>query len=263
MTVHILGCGPAGLAAAHAAVMAGHEVRIFSKKRKSTLYGAQYLHAPIPYIRSGDPVTVTYRIMGTPIQYRSKVYGAAYDGTVSPEDLPEEHQAWDIRKTYARLWARYSELVEATPNINSRWMHMNKHLRPMISSIPQPQICFHPNLCVFRSITIWAAGEAPDRGRMFTKSQIGVSLADNEVICNGLAAPQWYRGSRIFGHATLEWPWPAGPNALAPSAVPKPISNNCQCWPDVLRVGRYGRWEKGVLVHHAYEETDKWLQSLP
>jgi hypothetical protein len=260
MTVHILGCGPAGLAAAHAAVEQGHDIRIFSKNRKSEMFGAQYLHKPIPHLYDEDPkpVEVTYRLQGSILQYRTKVYGAGYDGSVSPDELEQNHPAWDIRQSYDRLWELYSDAIEET-RVHPRWMMFNQNLRPMISSVPLEDICLHPSLCNFTSATIWAAGEAP--GRKLAIENGKTPLMDNEVICNGLSEPTWYRASRIFGHATIEWPWSAGPNAMVPAAVVKPISNNCQCWNDVLKVGRYGKWEKGVLVHHAFEETRQWLVS--
>jgi hypothetical protein len=259
MTVHILGCGPAGLAAAHAAVSMGHDIRIFSKNRKSEMFGAQYLHKPIPLLNAAEtPVMVRYKLQGSITQYRDKVYWSGFGGTVSPEDLEENHLAWDIRSSYNRLWDLYSGAIEET-RVHLRWMMFNHNMRPMINSIPLPTICLHPTLCNFQDTTIWAAGEAPERGIRFGYEHIGELVGENEVLCNGLPMPAWYRTSRIFGHATIEWPWAAGPNGLMPSAVAKPIRNSCQCWPDVLRVGRYGKWEKGVLVHHAFEETWQWL----
>lgn len=261
-TVHILGCGPAGLVAAHAAVELGHDIRIFSKNRKSTMYGAQYLHEPIPALyrwpqQQPAPINIRYTLTGSISQYRWKVYGPAYDGSVSPGSLESNHMAWDIRSAYNMLWETYHEAIENVDNINPLWLGAHQ-LQPMISSIPLQAICLHNELCNFKSAYIWAAGDAPELGLHVSP---GIVLAEGEVRCNGLANPAWYRASRIFGRTTIEWPWATGPNAMAPAAVTKPISNNCQCWPDVLRVGRYGKWEKGVLVHHAFEEAWKWLSS--
>jgi hypothetical protein len=257
VTIHILGCGPAGLAAAHAAVILGHDIRIFSRNRKSEMYGAQYLHKPLPIVSElGGCEIIKYMLMGTADQYRRKVYGDDYTGTVSPEDLTKEHPAWDIREAYDRLWNIYSKSVEPVDNISPRWMLFNKQLRPMISSIPLPEICFHPSMCNFMEAIIWAAGEAPERG---TRLSHLLQMDGSTVICNGLDNPLWYRASHIFDRMTIEWPWRAGPSAMTGAAVVKPIRNNCLCWPEVLKVGRYGKWEKGVLVHHAFEEAYKWL----
>src|SRR4051812_38354175 len=109
MKIAVLGCGPAGMMAAAGAVEAaldyeGGDIAIFSRKRKSELFGAQYLHKPIPWATPPKEVTVDYRIIGEPADYKRKVYGNGWLGAVSPEDLQEPHPGWDIRETYDNLW---------------------------------------------------------------------------------------------------------------------------------------------------------------
>ena len=56
MRVVILGCGPAGLAAAKAATDLGRETVIVSQSDlPSMLYGCQYLHAPVPGYENVPP----------------------------------------------------------------------------------------------------------------------------------------------------------------------------------------------------------------
>src|SRR4051794_14558085 len=114
MRIAVLGCGPAGLMAAHAAKVCGADVDIFSRKRKSELFGCQYLHAPIPGMTDVAPVTVRYMLNGDIEGYRRKVYGDTWDGEVSPEDLLGNHDAWDIRRTYDNLWAKYGGYIFGT-----------------------------------------------------------------------------------------------------------------------------------------------------
>src|SRR5215472_7502892 len=103
--VAILGCGPAGLAAATAAVNLGRKVLIISNSSKpSRQYGCQYLHAPVPGYESVHHTVVGYHLNGTAEQYRAKVYGDKWEGRVSPEDFIGEHEAWDIRETYRHMW---------------------------------------------------------------------------------------------------------------------------------------------------------------
>ena len=45
------------------------------------------------------------------------------------------------------------------------------------------------------------------------------------------------------------------------AAVRKPLTTDCNCHPDWLHVGRYGRWTKGVLSHDAYFATMARLQA--
>lgn len=253
-TVYVLGCGPAGLAAAHAACELGIRVEIISNNRKSHMFGAQYLHKPIPGLDPGEARTITYRLQGSIKEYRAKVYGMGTDVEVSPDTLEENHQAWDIRLAYNQLWDRYRNLIRAE-NVTPSWMMDNAMLRPMISSIPMPSICFGNH--VFTHADIFSAGEAPELGVWIPAIQ---DIPEDTVVCNGLAEPSWYRASRIFGRGTIEWPYLTEHGYGA--KVSKPITNSCDCWPNVLRVGRYGKWEKGVLVHHAYEEALEWLKSL-
>src|SRR5580765_691942 len=161
--VVILGCGPAGLAAAAAAVSSGHEAIIISNTDKpSTQYGAQYLHAPVPGYEDVLKVRVTYSLRGTPEEYRRKVYGSLWTGKVSPEDFAGDHDAWDIRETYSRLWA---DLIAGLRvgliqrRILNGGIPFIRTLRPdlIVSTIPAKALCQNVNHR-FRSHTIYANG---------------------------------------------------------------------------------------------------------
>lgn len=247
MRVAILGCGPAGLMAAHGAVMAGaSDIRIFSKRRKSELFGAQYLHAPIPLATSGAPFRIRYLLQGTADGYRAKVYGKDWNGTVSPEDLEQSHDGWDIRQTYDWLWSTYAEAVVEF-DLNPLTLDMIRNDKPdvIISTVPKPLLCKAGHR--FDGVKVWAAGDAPERGKMIPYKQ----CPPNTVLCNGDAEQAWYRLSHIDGFRTVEWPDYARPPMEA-AEVMKPTFTNCDCNSDVLHAGRYGAWEKGVLSHTAY-----------
>ena len=55
MKVAVLGCGPAGLFACHAAVRGGAEVDVYSQKKRSEIGGAQYLHQHVPDVTGTEP----------------------------------------------------------------------------------------------------------------------------------------------------------------------------------------------------------------
>ena len=265
MLVTILGCGPAGLMAAHAAAEAGADINIVSKRRKSELFGAQYLHAPIPDITDGDPVRVEYRLEGDSFAYKQKVYGPLWDGSVSPDDLPGRHDAWDIRQTYDRLWDLYSHNivdVNISGGLIAAWLN-SKEVPLIISSIPRPALCMRGH--TFGSQDIIAAGDAPGRG-----IRIPYNAPPNTVICNGNENPSWYRLSNIFDHHTAEWSMASlrtAPPVATAAVVKKPLFHNCDCLAEVIHVGRYGRWEKGVLSHEAFNDTytavERRLAGLP
>lgn len=264
MRIAVLGSGPAGLMSAAAALEAtgdltGGSLVILSNNGKSSLYGAQYLHAPIPtYTETRWPAAsrvVRYTLVGAVDEYKRKVYGPMWDGTVSPEDLDEAHNAWDIRQTYDALWDDFKDHVERI-HMDPAGLRMllDGHtgfgkLDLVINTIPRPMLCREGHQ--FQSTSIWAAGEAHDRGIGLNRFK----CPDFTVICNGEESPSWYRLSNIYGHKTVEWPEHTRPPIPSIAAVAKPLKTNCDCWPEVLHVGRYGKWTKGVLTHHAYQEV--------
>lgn len=262
----ILGCGPAGLFAAHALREAGWQFDIYSNRLKSHMYGAQYLHAPIPGLTQSDSVKVRYILEGTEEGYRSKVYGSVPVRSTSVEDLTEEHEAWDIREAYDNAWEMYGG-----GNVKQmRVSHENLldggegsgifDMYPLvISSVPARAICgFRHHQ--FQSKQIWALGDAPDRGQV-----LSYAVDPNTVICNGTTDIGWYRLSNIFGHKTVEYPEGTKPPMPGIASVEKPIRHQCTCYErfersgQLLRVGRYGRWEKGELSHQAFHRTREVL----
>jgi hypothetical protein len=261
MKVAVLGCGPAGLVATHAAVQAGADVSVFSRLRKSELFGAQYLHEPIPGIDPGVPQQISYQLLGSVDDYRLKVYGSSYNGPVSPGSLEPGHKAFDIRHTYDQLWDRYVPLIRNV-HVNKRWLGFRvPDFDMVISTVPLPDICRKPHHHRFHFRAIMALGDAPARGQLIPRP---FGMRQGDVVCNGLQDPSWYRASLIFDHATLEWAPCLAESSIPESAaeVLKPLDNSCDCWPEFVLAGRYGKWQKGVLVHHAYQEVAECLASL-
>ncbi len=253
LKVAVLGCGPAGLIAAHAA--ANHpdvaDVAVLSKKRKSPLYGAQYLHEPIPGLPDVDGILIKYGLVGEPRDYREKVYGRFFTGEVSPQVIKPAHLAWDIREAYDILWNWYGEGVNDVDLSPMDILEINHDYDLVINSVPLDFICHGGHK--FDSQLVIAAGDAPELGiniGQFYKCE------ESTVICNGDPEVSWYRKSRIFGHTTVEWPINVGMVPINSAAhVRKPLYHNCDCYPDMVAVGRYGTWKKGVLSHEAFKGT--------
>lgn len=241
--IAVLGCGPSGLMAAHAASQMGANVTVYSRKRQSEMFGAQYLHEHIPGVAElSAPRRITYELVGTADAYRRKVYGPDWNGDVSPEEYTHPHLAYDIRQAYNELWRRYKGIVVDT-EITPMWIKAIK-ADYVFNTIPLNQLCDGGHSFQFASI--WAMGDAPARGQ-----HVPFDIKPNSVMCNGEDSPSWYRVSNIFDHKTVEWPAAIHP-PLPVAAVVKPLSNNCSCWPNVIRLGRYGAWRKGLLTHDSY-----------
>lgn len=253
--VVILGCGPSGLAAAEAAVDSGCRVLIASStNKKSTQYGCQYLHAPIPGHESVAHTRVGYYLNGTADQYRIKVYGDKWQGKVSPEDFVGEHDAWDIRATYQAMWTNLHGLKQVefikVPMVKDGFMPTEMYdfiPEIVISTIPATSLCYNRNH-YFLNHVIYARGSTEPEGK-----------TEDVIFCDGTDDHEWYRTAIVFGYRTTEWS--RSPNDGLPlAAVIKPLATNCDCRPDIYRVGRYGKWEKGYLVHQVYPEIMEILK---
>lgn len=259
MRVAILGAGPAGLFAAHAAVQHGHDVHIWSKgdadgtgatPRKSHMRGAQYLHRPIPGL-SGEPFMLDYRLEGDIAGYKAKVYGDMSDVHVSPESLVGEAEAWDIREAYDKAWELYGSSVMpldlAVPEAGEVLEAMIAEYDLVISTVPAKLLCYdftHE----FLSTKIWSTDYVKPIGA-FERPRV-----DNLVVCSGLVDDWWYRQSRIQGWENTEFPENRKPNGKVWGVI-KPVRTTCDCYPEITRMGRYGEWKKGVLSHESYYDT--------
>jgi hypothetical protein len=264
--IAVFGIGPAGMVAGWAALRAGHRVTYFSNtSQKSTLYGCQYLHAPIPL--KGYKIRhawVEYRLQGTAEGYRHKVYGDTWEGAVSPEDLCGEHEAWDIRQTYDALWdviTQHPRVKIVSAEIDHNWLRM--HTRTMsafahvISTIPATALCENPTLLRSQSGHFFASHAVKAIGSVAEEPEV----CENEVVCDGTPEALWYRSATVFGYSTVEWPRTARlPEVVRAAQIRKPLYTECYCHPEIVRLGRYGAWRKGVLVHHVFEDAEKVMQ---
>lgn len=246
MNVVILGCGPAGLLAAHAAYVLGGKgmnVKIISLKRKSPMAGAQFIHRAIPGIQvKGD--VVEFRKWGTKEGYAQKVYDDI-NHPCSWDSFPAGVAAcWPMKGIYEHLWERWEDkIVDMRVTIHGLHEIEQEDWDLMISTIPLPAICVDPTH-KFDHSTVY----------INAKKQPSSKTNGNIVVYNGRFDNSFYRCSSLFGNFAMEW----GSKQMAPInavEVRKPQSNDCDCWPRWMRAGRYGKWERGVLVHHVYEEV--------
>jgi hypothetical protein len=241
-------------------------VRVFSRKEPSAIYGAQYLHQPIPGLfaaHSIEPEIIRYIMTGSPESYLRKVYADSWDGTINDDLRDQAHVAWDLRSTYDELWMRYSDLVVDYPiprgadGIAACLNPLFDNFDLVVNTIPRPVLCINPQH-QFKSVDIWALGEHP-------ANVFPIECRDNIIDYNGDSNPSWYRASRIFGYSTVEWPGHINrPPIPGVARVRKPLSHNCDCWQgrDLVHLGRMGRWQNGRLVHHVFADMYEQLLLL-
>jgi hypothetical protein len=247
--VVVLGCGPAGLIAAERAEREGQGVAIMARKMKSVMPGAQYLHEFIPGVTRQEPTGyVCLKKRGTRPGYASKVYGDA-EHPVSWDNYSEGYvPAWSLGDAYERLWNKWEDKIIDVQLDRSMIQTLAGEKGVLIlSTIPAPILC--RGGCKFNSAEVYFSGRPQPR------------VPDNTIVYNGDPLDLWYRTSVIFGHGATEW-------AREPGHVPvqmgrKPTHTDCECQPRrVVRLGRFGSWDKNFLVHHAWERTASALHEM-
>lgn len=254
MRVVILGCGPAGLLAAHAVKLAaGREadVRIYSFKKKSPMAGAQFVHRSIPGIPIKSSM-VDFKKVGTKEGYATKVYGDP-NHPCSWEEFPEgRYQCWSMKAIYDWLWDRWEDrIVDAEVTTELLDEIEDGITQLLISTVPAPILCENAQHEFASSTVRITSKRIPDH-------------FSNLIIYNGDNSPNtFYRSSTLFGWFSLEYGATQIPSGVWPFVdVVKPQDNDCDCRGSWMRVGRYGKWERGVLVHHGYEEVNNAVHQL-
>lgn len=259
MKVAVLGCGPAGLLAAHAATELECEVDIYSQKQMSQIGGAQYLHEAIPGITDEAPATkLSYVKIGDSRGYAEKVYGSPFAPT-SWTAFPEgEYPAWSTQQAYRALWSLYSSRIRecfVTPDQPPR---LAAEYDFVLSTIPVLSTCKVRHEHKFTSQAVVLYPQAMAYG------------VDDLIIYNGRESDTWYRSSKIFGYGWTEWSVASCPEvvrhqASAVSGI-KPIDTDCSCHfglGNFHRLGRFGQWRKAVLISDAYKGARAVLSGEP
>lgn len=247
----VLGCGPAGLLAAHAAVERGHDVTIISKKQRSPIGGAQYLHSPIPGLPLGEAEPVSYVKIGTREGYAEKVYGSR-EASVSWDIFSTgEHEAWPMRSTYDSLWHRYEDKIIDGRVARGDIPIFRSDYNLVLSTVPRPFLCKHAHRFDSQHVVL------------IPFSHLGV---DNVILYNGRESEPWYRTSKIFGQHWTEYAEARAPTDVAEGESTvrgiKPLNTDCNCHLNEVPglgtfqpLGRFGQWRKAVLVTDAYEDA--------
>lgn len=258
MKITVLGCGPAGLLATHAAALRGHDVRVVSRKRPSVISGAQYLHQFIPGVTYDAEETGVYYVkMGQPEVYAKKVYGDATKEVSWYHFESGKHSAWPMQLAYKRLFREYYDHIEdhtVDPMVINALLAQSDLV---VSTLPRYATCCarENDLHTFDRQTIYIAD--------------GVLPVPNIVVYSGRMGDEWYRASNLFGHSSYEFAQP--PHSSWGSVIRtgfKPLAHNCNCWVveedqgRFMYAGRFGQWQRGVLVHHAYNEMVRRLDNV-
>lgn len=238
MKAIILGCGPAGLMAAQACHLKGIEFDIFSIKQKSPIFGAQFLHEPIPGM-TAEPAQIVFHKVGTREGYATKVYGDPTAPCSWDEYEDGIRPGWSLMEVYNDLWEKFEDKINDLKINQATLSSLEEREADLyISAIPATTLCGHKHRFAFKNI--WVERYATGIG------------SENTVVYNGHTTDPWYRSCQLFGDSSTEYSDPREGDAF--QGV-KPLWTDCHCRDMWRRVGRFGKWKKGVLTHHAFYQT--------
>lgn len=255
MQVAVIGSGPAGLAAAHAASGLGCDVYIYSDNMApSPQRGPLLIQRPIPGINTGHPDgTIHQRVIGGSIlDYRYKLYGDINIG-INGDILKPEYHAWDHRATYSALWRMYGARVKAHRWTGMELIHAHEDYDLVVSTASTRDLCLNgSHKFAVKKVFVANVASYPEQ-------------PDDTIIFNAGPEYPWVRSSRIFGFEVTEWaddPYQIWNEHAKIEVVNKPISTDCDCFPRVLRTGRFGAWKNEVWVDTAYWDTYSAISSM-
>jgi Pyridine nucleotide-disulphide oxidoreductase len=254
MRVIVVGAGPAGLAAAHAAAALGAKVRIIAPRQKTPQRGPLLIQRPIPAINTTHPDGTIHQLVigGSILDYRLKLYGDINIG-INGNILQPSYHAWRHQETYDLLWLMYSGWIEDRMVERDEMADLSEQPGVLVVSTANARtMCMKPNVHNFISAKVAITPEAEFVGQPY-----------NTIIFNAGDKDEWVRSSNIFGNTVTEWP--AYPGALTRSGcriIEKPISTDCDCYPRVLRTGRFGAFKNEVWVDTAYWDTYTAIESM-
>lgn len=273
----ILGSGPAALIAARTLKYNGVDddhIRILSQDKKpSEIRGAQFLHRPIFGGEEKPDAVVSVARLGSAPGYAKKVYGDERMPT-SFTNGEVEIDAWSLVRSYERLWEEFfPSIEEMTIEVRAfRELVESEEYDEIISTIPPQSYCSNP-VHEFKAVSILLSDEPLDD-----------LIAENVILYSGRPEDSWYRMSNLFGEQGIEFGSEGESfasdniNDMPQSELVddimsaiwtrksirigrKPMGTTCDCGfnpegkPNLLRVGRFGAWDRKVLLHQVQSQV--------
>jgi hypothetical protein len=161
---------------------------------------------------------------------------------------------------YDRLWDLYERIIVHRPLSQPVIRRIQLTHDVVFSTIPAKLLCEvweHE----FKALPIWVLhGPADEPSRA------------NVMYYNGLPPTglgSWYRYSLINKYQSWEYSPKQIPRYIEGQPIMKglrivdglkPLHTTCDCHPEIIRLGRFGQWNKNTFTHHAWEEVRRVLQ---
>jgi hypothetical protein len=169
----------------------------------------------------------------------------------------KDHAAWNLRAAYEKLWDIYEPLITSW-ELNAEEVEVlleSAQFSRVISTVPLSAICRSEAGIIHEVHTFTSA-------RILIANKALMDVPDNTIAYDGTKDHSWYRVSKIFGTGSTEWATTGTPPPIPELViVRKPIRNNCDCWPEITKLGRFGAWDKRYLVSDVFRKTLELLAS--
>ena len=266
MKVAVLGYGPAGLIAAKVLVDLGFEVDVIGAGGKSVIGGAQYLHENVMNEFNTKPEAyIEFLKIGDRDNYARKVYTRP-DVDVSWDHYEGRQGAWALGPVYDLLWRYFEDnLIHDTFNgLSLAMLEDTKRYDMIFNSIPAHAVCEWPSAHDFPRVPILLVPWSPVH-------------MNNVVVYSGRPEDAWYRTSTLFGESWTEFGVAQVKGEYFDTALTgkledegkllepvrgfKPLGTNCDCHPGIVRIGRFGLWDRKVLLHHVPKQVTEALKA--
>lgn len=255
----ILGCDLSALLAAHACVHAGWSFHIFAEGEPTLPHATQPIFRAVPGIDIALK-RVSVKSEGTEDGYRQKVYGPEFNGPLG-FGSGDAHVA-DARAVYRWLWEKYAantyNNVLSASNYDMFTEDLSEYHQAVFSALPIGHLCNAGHR--FDTRQYWSVFDSPERG---TRSPVRV--ADNTIVNDGTDFVGWYRAANVFGQCSVEWPAHKGsarPPIPGVHKSSRAIGTNCDCYPNVIRIGDLGNWQDRLLADDVYWTVTEVLIAL-
>jgi hypothetical protein len=242
--VSIIGCGPAAMMIAHACDQHGVNFRLYGPGTPSFISGAQYLHSDVGVRYDGlRPETVRYRRIGTEAGYEAKIYGKLPENMqTSWSKFKEEVEAWPLIGIYQFLFSKFYDKISRIEVTLEQVLELGERTLTF-NTAPLPALMPDATYEVERVAILNGHSTAPPM----------------TIVYNGDPEEPWYRMSNLWSSQSIEYPHDFATDAFLTedpnvTVVKKPLRTDAFI-PNVILSGRYGRWEKGVLVDESYYQA--------
>ena len=260
MLVAVIGCGPAGLAAAHAAYGLGADIVIFSPGKPSPQKGPLVLQRSIPAITTEHPDGYIRQIVigGSILDYRYRLYGDV-NISIQGDLLRPGYHCWNHIKAYEKMWDLYMERRNH-PRIQHEYgmldgdelyqLQQDERFDLVVNTAPLKDLCFNPtHEFTFKQVDITLGQSYPDQ-------------PPDTTIFNAGDEFKWVRSAWLLGNSCTEWLIGTAPEDADVITIRKPIRHDCNCFPRVLGTGRFGAWRNETWVDTAYYDTRDAIVSM-